>query len=178
MQKAFVIGTSGQVRAAISALIRLGFSKINITSYDDQSAERLIKDFSEIYYNVHFEYTNRGDITILPGTHGLVLNTFSALDSEEFPNAIYFFNFLKKNGLVIDLVEIPVETPFLKIAIDIEAQVIHGYEALGFFDLMWVSKVTGQKLDFEAYKQFLKPQLETVSYDKAKIQKIIDEFQI
>lgn len=178
MQKALVIGTCGIARASISALIRLGFSQINITSYDDKSAESLIKDLSEIYYNVHFEYTNQSDITILPGTHGLVLNTLSVLEDEEFPIAIYFFNFLKKNGLVIDLSEIPVETPFLKIALDIEARAIYGYEALGFFDLNWVFKATGQKLDFESYKGFLKPKLESVTYNKAKIQKIIDEFQI
>lgn len=178
MQKAFVIGTCGLARATISTMIKLGFSKINITSQDEQSAESLIKDFSEIYFNVQFEYTKRGDVTILPGTHGLVVNTFSALDNDDFPNEIYFFNFLKKYGLVMDLVEIPIETPFLKIAQDIEARVVHGYEALGFYDLLWVAKATGQKLDFEAYKPLLKSHLESVSYDKNKLQKILDEFQI
>ncbi len=178
MDKGFVIGTCGLARASIAALIKLGFSKINITSKDDESALNLIKDFKEIFYNVQFEYTKRVDVTILPGTHGLVINTFSVLDSEDFPNEIYYFNFLKKGGLVIDLVDVPPETPFLRIAQDIGARVVRGYEAFGFYDLNWVFKVTGQKADFEEYKQLLKTNLDQVAYDKNKVQTILDEFQM
>ncbi|MES2768699.1 MAG: hypothetical protein V4596_06085 [Bdellovibrionota bacterium] len=178
MDKGFVIGTCGLARASIAALIKLGFSKINITSKDDESALNLIKDFKEIFYNVQFEYTKRVDVTILPGTHGLVINTFSVLDSEDFPNEIYYFNFLKKGGLVIDLVDVPPETPFLRIAQDIGARVVRGYEAFGFYDLNWVLKVTGLKTDFDEYKQLLKTNLDQVAYDKNKIQTILDEFQM
>ena len=178
MQKAFVVGTCGLARASIAALVKLGFSKINITSKDDESALNLIKDFKEIFYNVQFEYTKRTDVTILAGTHGLVINTFSVLDSEDFPNEIYYFNFLKKGGLVIDLVDVPTETPFLKIAKDIGARAVQGYEAFGFYDLNWVFKATGQKPKYEEYSTLLKSALDQVAYDKNKVQTILDEFQM
>lgn len=178
MQKALVVGTCGLARACIATLVKLGFSKINITSKDDQAAADLIKDFKEIFFNVEFEYTKRSDVTILPGTHGLVINTFSLLDTDDFPNEIYYFNFLKKGGLVIDLVDIPTETPFLKIALDIEARVIAGYEAMSFYDLKWVEKATGQKAELQPYSQLLKTNLDQVEYDKNKVKAVLDEFQM
>lgn len=177
-QKAFVVGTCGLSRAAISALVKLGYSKINITSYNDQLAIDLIEDLKKVFFNVEFEFTKRSDVTILPGVHGLVINTFSVLGAEDFPVEIYYFNFLKKGGLVIDLVDIPPETPFLKIAEDIGARVITGCEVMGYYDLNWVSRVTGQKSDHKDYVEALKQSLEQIEYDKNKIKAILDEFQM
>ncbi len=178
MQKAFIVGTCGTARACIAALVKLGFSKINITGGEDQEGQALIADFKEIFFNVAFEYTKRSDVTILPGVHGLVVNTFSVLESEIVPVEIYYFNFLKKGGLVIDMIDVPVESPFTKIANDIGAQVVAGYEISAFYDLLWVEKVTGRKLDLAAYQALLKTGLEQVSYDKNKVQKILEEFQM
>jgi hypothetical protein len=177
-QKVFIAGTCGLARAAIAALVKLGYSHINIMGEEDESAQYVIKDFKEIYFNVQFDHTKRKDVTILPGTHGLLVNTVSILESLNFPSEIYYFNFLKKGGLVIDLIDVPPETPLVKIAKDIGAQAVLGYEIFGYYDLNWVEKVTGQKLDLEAYLKLLKTNLDQVSYDKNKIQKILAEFQI
>lgn len=178
MQKAFVVGSCGLARGCISALVKLGYSKINITSINDIEANALINDFKEIFFNVNFEFTKRSDVTILAGTHGLVANTYSLLDTEEFPAEIYYFNFLQKGGLVIDFVDIPTATPVLKIAEDIGARGVPGYMAFGFFDLIWLEKATGQKLEFADYQAHLKSTLDQVQYDKEKIQKVLDEFQL
>lgn len=177
-QKVFCIGTCGMSRSVLSALIKLGFSKFAITGGSAEEASQLIADFGKIYFNVSMEYVQRSDVTILPGTHGMVVNTLSALDTDDFPNEIYYFNFLKKGGLVLDLVDLPTETPFLKIAADIGAQAISGYEALGFYDMVWLEKVIGKRLSSDLYINTLKTELENVEYNKEKIQKILQEFQL
>lgn len=177
-QNVFCIGTCGLTRSVLAALIKLGFSKINITGGNRDEAEKLISDFSQIYFNVSLQFTQKSDVTILPGIHGLVVNTLSALDGDEFPTEIYYFNFLKKGGLVLDLVDVPPETPFLKIADDIGAQSIAGYEALGFYDIVWLERVIGKRLGFEAYTEILKVELANADYDKEMIQKILQEFQL
>ncbi len=176
-QKVFCIGTCGVARAVLSGLIKLGFSDINITGHSREEAEQLISDFEKIYFNVSFEFTQRSDVTILPGVHGLVVNTLSPLHTEDFPSEVYYFNFLRKGGLVLDLVELPVATPFLKIASDIGAQTVSGYEALGFWDIVWLERAIGQRLPPDAYITHLKAELENVEYDKQKIQKILQDFQ-
>lgn len=177
-QKAFVVGSSGLARAGISALIKLGFSKINLTCEDDTSADLVIEDFKKIFFNVEFEHTKRSDVTILPGTHGLVLNTISILDSASIPTEIFYFNFLKKGGLVVDVVDLPIDSPLTKIAEDIGAEVIRGFEILAHYDLNWVQKLTGQKLSLEPYQKALENHLSQVEYDKNKVQKILEEFQM
>jgi hypothetical protein len=177
-QRAFIVGSCGVARAAISALVKLGFSNINITAESDEEALALTKDFKEMYFNVQFDCTKRKDVTILPGAHGIVINTLSILDSNNFPTEIYYFNFLKKGGLAVDLVDVPPETPFTKIAKDIGAQFLSGFELMGYFDLKWVEKATGQKLELAPYLTLLKTKLEQVSYDKTKVEKILADFQI
>lgn len=177
-QKVFVVGACGMARAVIAALIKLGYSKINITSDNESGAEELIQDFKNIFFHVEFEFTKKNDVTILPGIHGIVVNTFSVLESDMALNEIYYFNFLKKGGLVVDLIDVPTDSPFTKIAKDIGAEVIAGYEFLAYYDLKWVEMITGQKLELEPYQALLKTNLEQVSYDKNKIQKILEEFQM
>ncbi len=177
-QTAFIVGSDGLARAAIAGLIKLGFSRINITSDNDDSARSLIEDFNKIFFNVAFEFTKKSDVTILPGTHGTVVNTFSILDSESVPSEIYYFNFLKKGGWVVDLIDVPMNSPFTRIAEDIGANVIKGYEVLSHYDIKWSESVTGQKLSLESYQKLLETSLDQVEYDKAKIQKILEEFQM
>lgn len=177
-QQTFVIGSDGVARSAITALIKLGFSKINVTGEDDDETLSLIKEYKNLFFNVDFGFVKRNDVTILPGSHGLVVNAVSVLESKNFTTEIYYFNFLKKGGLVIDLVDVPPETPFIKIAKDIGAQAVFGYEVFGYFDLRWVEKVTGQKLELLPYLEHLKSQLENATYDKIKVQKILTDFQI
>jgi hypothetical protein len=177
-QKALVIGADGLARATISSLVKMGFSNINITNDDLEVTKKLVDDFKEMYFHVKFEVTNRKDVTILPGVHGLVVSTYSVLENSEFLGEICYFNFLKKGGLVIDMVDFPLESPFLRIAEDIGAKVIHGFDIFSYYDLVWVQKVSGKVLDFNSYATLVKDHLQGVPYDKSKLQKIFDEFQL
>ena len=177
-QEALVIGACGVSRAVAAALIKLGFSQINITSDSVEKINEMADDFKKIYFNTHFKTTPKEELTLLPGVHGIVVNTFDFDESEDFLNDLYFFNFLKKGGWAIDFSDVPLETPFIHIAKDIEAHTVSGYEFNSFYDMIFVQKVFGKVLGVNDYKDHLKQDLEKATYDKDKYQKILTEFQV
>lgn len=177
-QMGLIIGTNGVVRSLAAALVRLGFSKINIIDPEDQDAQEIIRDLSDIFFNTQFKNIPKDDLTLLPGVHGIVANTLLFDTHESFLNDLYYFNFLKKGGVVLDISDVPVEPPFIHIGKDIGATAVLGFEVNSYFDKLWVKKVFDYDLDLKDYEASLKTALEKAPYNKDQYQKVLEEFQV
>ena len=114
----------------------------------------------------------------MPGVHSVVVNTLDFVEHDDFLNELYYFNFLRKGGVVIDLAETPVETPFLRIAKDIHATTYVGYQLWCLYDFLWVQKFIRQPFDIKSYEAAVKMHLEKQPFNQDVMKKIFEEFQV
>lgn len=174
----FVIGSGGLARSVISGLIKIGYAKINIASEDEKAALEIQKDFGAIFFNSTFSHTARDSVTLLPGVHNIVVNTYDFPEKDEFLRDLYFFNFLKKNGIVVDLNETPLNTPLIQIAEDINAKVIQGAKVLAYSDFLWARIAFKKDFVFKDYQEKVLQNLKDIKVAEDIIKTILEEFQI
>lgn len=173
-----VIGSNGMARAAIQGLIALGFSQVNIAGDNEAEAKQLKNDLEKIFFNTQFTFTEKDGLTLLPGIYNVVVNTLDFPEKDEYLRDLYFFNFLKKGGLTVDINEVPLETPLTFIAKDIGAKTIAGAEILSYSDFLWVQTAFGKSLSWESYRDQVVQTLESHKVAEEVIKQIRVEFQI
>lgn len=153
---ALVVGSGAAARAVVAALIKIGFTKVNITEKFDESGLQFIKYLEKSFFNVEFSFTSQSAITTLPGIHSLVVNTTPFIESNDLLEELYYFNFLSQGGVVIDLVDRPIMTPLLKSAAELGAKIVSGYEIQALSDIVWASWCFNVSIDGDDYRAQLK----------------------
>lgn len=119
-QSAVVYGAGGASRAVIFALQARGFSDIRIVNRTIQRAEELRDRFRGGTSAHPIEATNE----VLKGA-GLFVNTTSlGMDGSDAPKLD--FSVMKTNGIVTDIVYVPLRTPFLRQAESMGLKTVDG----------------------------------------------------
>lgn len=152
-ETAMIVGAGASCRAVIAALLKVGFKKFNITEKFEERGRLLIKDLKDAYFGVDFRFTPQVSITQLPGVHSVVVNTTPFTPNNDLLNELYYCNFLKPDGIVIDLTMIPYETPLIKAALQVGAGVVHGCEVSTLVDAYWIKsslRISVNPQDYEA----------------------------
>lgn len=152
-ETAFIIGAGASCRAIVAALLKAGFKKFNIADKFEERGRLLVKDLQSTYFGVDFRFTPAGSVTLLPGIHSLVVNSSPFVVSNDILSELYYCNFLKPNGVVIDLTIVPVETPLLKSVQQVEGRVVPGYKVASLVDVYWVRISMGIQLNEEEYTE-------------------------
>lgn len=150
-----VVGAGAAARVSVAAVLKLGFKKINISSKYDEEGQVLIREISKKYLGANFDFIGQDKLILLPGIHGMVINTTPYIAENDMLQELTYFNFLQKQGIVWDLTVFPLETPLTSEAQNIGIPVIHGYELAAAADVHWVKWVFGKELDRQDYTQAL-----------------------
>ncbi|MCB0392540.1 MAG: hypothetical protein KDD58_14725 [Bdellovibrionales bacterium] len=148
-----IVGTGSASKFAIHALLQLGISHVKISNQFREQAKELILELEKKYFRVKFEYVPDDQLVLLPGTNSVLVNTTPLIESNHILNELYYFNFLRANGLVIDYTFLPVKTPLIEGAEQIGIHTIHGYEVCAWGDLHWAKCMSGLDLDYKEYCQ-------------------------
>lgn len=149
---AFVIGTDGNCRAVVAALARVGFGQINVTDSDGAKANRFVEEMKKIYFNVEFSCHDLKYLTQLPGVNSLVFNSYRIdQDSGELCE-LYYFNFMKPGGVVLDFRLDSYESQFIQEARQVKSQIFQGYELCSMVDSIWSSDVLNKPLNVDDYE--------------------------
>jgi len=154
-----IIGGESAARACVGVLLRVGFKQINFTGVDAEGIQELIDEFERVYFNVEFGFHPRNYLTQLPGIHSIVLNTTPNNESNEILKDLYYYNFLKQGGLVIDLWLPAVDSQLIQEAREVGGNVVEGYELAALADCIWVKDILNHQLDYGVYKEELKNQI-------------------
>lgn len=142
---ALIVGVGGASRAAIAALVKVGFQTFNITNAFDDQATELITELRRMYFNVTFNFVSQSQLVLLPGTNSIVVNSTPLSDSNEILDELHYFNFLIPKGLVWDMTIIPIDTPLTKEATEIGARIFRGHEFAAATDVVWLQWVCPDK---------------------------------
>ncbi len=89
-----IIGTGGESKTFISALIKLGFTRFNITGRDFSKCKILVEEMKRNYFSTRFECTEMNYLTQLPNIYSIGINTLYISPEEDLINSLIYFNFL------------------------------------------------------------------------------------
>jgi shikimate 5-dehydrogenase len=162
---ALVIGGTGFSKLVVGALVKLGYSKINIAEQSAEIGNALISEMSKRYYQVQFEFIPFQTVTTLPGVHSLVVNTSHLTLENVLLDELYFFNFLKSGGAVVDLNIIPPVTPLIEEARIWGARHLSGDYVLAQLDAQLLDQRLAKKMDIEKYRMALRANADAVPFD-------------
>ena len=146
-----VVGTSVYASVLTSGFIKTGFDEVNISSTEDDKGKAFVEKIKKKYFGVNVNYVPQSRLVTLPGIHGVVVNTVQIKDNEELVHELSYYNFLQKEGVVVDCNLFPVESELTKEAKEVGAYLIQGYELLSLADLFWAQMVFKGTLDSDAY---------------------------
>ncbi len=116
-KKAIILGAGGSARAVLYALLINGCSKISIFNRSYEHAQKIMKDFQNLYPHCQlniFNYTD-GNLQKEIDSSDLLINT-TPLGSWYYPDSCPLPNFitLPSKIIIYDLIYYPDKTPLLK----------------------------------------------------------------
>lgn len=167
MSPVLVVGAGAAARVAVTALFIAGFKNFAISNLDSKKVEDMIVDLKKNLFGANFKVVLKDELILLPGTHGILVNTTPLATNNPMLDELYYFNFFSSGGLAVDFSITPIDTPLLKSAAEIGAQMIYGYQISAATDIIWCEQITGKKIVGETYEarlaEAIKKQLASVS---------------
>lgn len=164
---ALVIGVDGAARQIVGALARTGFARVNVVEASAEAGPAFVREMKSQYFQVALEHIPFESITTLPGIHSLVVNTLPLEFENELLDEIYFFNFLRESGVVVDFNLIPSATPMIEEAKQLGARHLSGDFIAAEQDLHMIELALGRKFPVEEYRVALRAEADAVPYDIA-----------
>lgn len=149
-----IIGAGAAARAVLNSCSRLGFRSFKFTNRSMENAERLIAYFKKQSWNIDLEYVSPERLIHLPGEMSLVVNTTPISNSNSLVEDLYYFNYMRQDGLLIDFNLKPPVTKLLKEYLDIRGDVVFGYEIAAIVDSLWSAWISGPHLDDKTLAEF------------------------
>jgi hypothetical protein len=172
---ALVIGSGGAAKLVISSLVRMGFSAVNIADNDKLKGKATVAELQKRFFAVKFDYIPTQNLTMLPGVHSLVVNTNPLSDSDDLYTELYFFNFLKPGGVVVDLTLVPARSPLIIEAEKWGARFLEGDAIAADRDCLMVEEYLDLRLDSVQYRKKLREVIDAVPFDPAPYLKKFSE---
>jgi shikimate 5-dehydrogenase len=150
---ALIIGCGPLARVAITSFQKVGYTKFSVCDKNKEAAEAFFKDFSKRNFNLEFKYVSQDELAYLPGASSLMVNTLSAEDSSDLLNDLFYFNYLNKYAVVLDLNMYPLESPLLTQARDLGIRYIESYKFYVLRDFAWLQAISGKKLEWNGFEE-------------------------
>lgn len=166
---ALIVGSGAAARFAIYALIEIGYKHIKISNQFPEQAKQLIDELKTRIFKINLEFVPEDELVLLPGTNAVLINTTPSIESNRILKELYYFNFLRPDGLVIDFTFLPLNTTLIKEAEQIGLKTVRGYEIFAWSDILWCKTCLNAEIGFDEYCE---KQLEASSKWEAENQTI------
>lgn len=154
-----IVGAGAAARVAITSLFIAGFKDFVVSNLDLKKAETMVNEMKTTHLGAHFKLLPKEGLVLLPGGHGVLVNTTPLANDNPMLEELYYFNFFKSGGVAIDFTISPVDTPLLIAARDVGALCVHGFQISAATDILWCEQVTGRSLPTGHYAERLESAL-------------------
>ncbi|MNK52438.1 hypothetical protein D3C87_713720 [compost metagenome] len=99
---AFVIGDGEKVRVSTAVLAHLGFADIYVVSENEEALRHNIEYISKSYIGIRFHSLLANALTMQALSAAILINTVDLSQDKALLNDLSYFNFMKREGLVLD----------------------------------------------------------------------------
>ena len=139
-----VVGAGAAARVAITGLFLHGFKNFSVSTLDLNQGQLLVNELKRSHLGAVFRVVPKEGLILLPGIHGVLVNTTPMGEDNPMLVELNYFNFFKVGGVAIDFSILPVETPLLGGAKDVGASCVYGYQISAHTDMIWCEQIAGR----------------------------------
>jgi len=162
---AYVTGSDPLARLSAVVAIQMGFQKIVLISENHEEADQIIQQLQKLFFSLDFTLLRETELTLQPNNGSLLLNTLQAESGGVVFEDLTYLNFLKKDGLVVDLPILHHANPLLEEAKHVGILQLSGDEIWGlrdFFFLQALAVPLPMVSDYlKVWSQFLQEEKQT-----------------
>ncbi len=127
-ESAFIIGEGPMLRLLASLVVSFGYSKVFLVGLSivdvDQQVERLKKNF----VGIDWRPMEASQLTMQTVGATILINSISLTENPNLLSDLAYFNFMKNNGLVIDLNVFPLESLLIEEAVRANLRYLTGFQ--------------------------------------------------
>lgn len=156
-EPAFIVGDTPIVRVAGSVLADMGYGTIYLVGDSDalQTEKAILK---RAQFGVQYQIVNPENLTLQAVSASLLINTASLPEGDLFLNDLSYFNYMKPEGVVLDLNPVDEEKPLLKEAVDANLRTLDTEVYIDFYIYHWLHKLEDSSfhLQFEEVQKLLR----------------------
>ena len=121
--------------------IQMGFRRIVMITSQSEEALANVQKFSRLYFDLKFQILGETELTSQPSNGSLLLNTLTPEEGGTIFDDLTYLNFLKKEGLVVDLPLSLQSNPLLEEADHVGVRYLAGQEIWGMRDWLFLSSL-------------------------------------
>ncbi len=159
---AYVTGSDSTARLCIVVAVQMGFKKIVLISENQEEAQGIVNQLQKLFFSLEFTTLHENELTLQPNNGSLLLNTLSADGGSVVFEDLTYLNFLKKEGMVVDLPMGGLTNPLLEEAEHVGIRRLAGGEIWGQRDFLFLQALSPQilslsEIDYlKAWSEFLR----------------------
>lgn len=155
-EPAFIVGDTPMVRVAGAVLADMGYGIVYLVGEGEalQNEKAILK---RAQFGVQYQIVNPENLTLQAVSASLLVNTASLPEGDLFLNDLSYFNYMKPEGIVLDLNPVDEEKPLLKEAEDANLKTLSTETYIEFYLYHWLQKLEDSSfhLKFEEVQQRL-----------------------
>lgn len=150
---AYITGSDPMARMAAVVAAQLGFEKLVVVSSFAEQAQQFVENLKRLFFGLNVKILGENELTLQPNNGSLLLNTLSKEQNAVILEDLTYLNFLKKDGLVVD---IPLDcegNSLLDEALHVGIPLIDGVDVWGHRDFLFLQSLLGDnfKVDLSSY---------------------------
>ncbi len=143
---AYITGSDELTRLALVVAAHAGFRKMIVVSLDPELAEARVAQLKRLFFDLDIQVIKDFELTLQPNNGSLLINTYTADNGGEVFADLTYLNFLKPDGLVVDLPFSSDANDLLKEADHVKVLTLTGVEILGARDFFFLRAVLGSEM--------------------------------
>lgn len=132
----YVTGKGPEARMAAAVLIQLGFEKLAILSDDPALVEDELQFLLKKYFGIQIRFLSEPEMTAQPNNGSIIVNTISHENESDILDDLPYLNYIKKEGLVVDLPFAKGPNQLIDEAKHVEMRVLNGVTVRGQRDYL------------------------------------------
>ncbi len=145
----YVTGSDAQARLCIVIAVKMGFQKIVLISEHEEQSEALVESLKKLFFGLDFRLLKETELTLQPNNGSLLLNTLTSETGPIVVEDLTYLNFLRKDGLVVDLPLVCGENSLMDEAKHVGIRNLSGIEIWGLRDYLFLRALKVEALPSE-----------------------------
>jgi shikimate dehydrogenase len=140
-ESAYIIGEGAVLRMLASLAAEFGFSKIYLVGLSEEDILRQMEDLKRSYIGVDWRLLEAHQLTMQTSGATLLINSLSMAENQVVMSDLAYFNFMKNQGVVVDLNVLPIENALLEEAERANLRTLSGFEVRTQQDLIFIERL-------------------------------------
>ncbi len=137
----YITGTGGLARMAAVVASQLGYQKMILVAMDREKADLFCQNLQKLFFGLSFEILQESELTLQPNNGSLLLNTAVPDKDPEIMEDLTYLNYLKKDGLVVDLPNSFLINSLMEEAIHVGIRTLPGSELWAARDFLFLKSL-------------------------------------